>query len=78
VATMTDATRRPKRHRLIVDGRYMICPRCRKQQDILLYVPMGQVEEFLSETVPVYKCPSCRWIFAPATAPSIQEEVIEE
>lgn len=51
---------------LIVDGRYMVCPRCKRQQDILLYVPMGQIEEFRSETVPVYKCPTCRWIFAPA------------
>jgi hypothetical protein len=45
----------------------MTCPRCREKQDILRYVPMGQVEEFIDETVPVYKCPSCRWIFAPAT-----------
>jgi hypothetical protein len=26
---------------------------------------MGQIEEFVSETNPVYKCPSCRWIFSP-------------
>ena len=44
----------------------MTCPRCREQHDILRYVPMGQIEEFKDETVPVYKCPSCRWIFAPA------------
>jgi uncharacterized C2H2 Zn-finger protein len=50
---------------LIVEGRYMRCPRCKKTHDILRYVPMGQIEEFQTETVPVYKCPSCRWIFAP-------------
>jgi hypothetical protein len=24
------------------------------------------IDEFLSETTPIYKCPGCRWIFAPA------------
>ena len=41
---MTDAKRRPRREPLISDGRYMTCPRCREKQDILMYVPMGQVE----------------------------------
>lgn len=50
---------------LIVGGRYMRCPRCKREQDILRYVPMGQIEEFREETVPIYKCPTCRWIFAP-------------
>ena len=26
---------------------------------------MGQVEEFVTETNPIYKCPGCRWIFSP-------------
>lgn len=43
----------------------MTCPRCRGQHDILQYVPMMQIEEFAEDTVPVYKCPTCRWIFAP-------------
>lgn len=50
----------------LIEGRFMRCPRCRKQHDILMYVPMVQVRAFESDTVPVYKCPSCRWIFAPA------------
>jgi DNA-directed RNA polymerase subunit RPC12/RpoP len=65
MATVTDATRRTPRESLI-EGRYMRCPRCRKQHDVLLYVPMGLIEEFVAETNPVYKCPSCRWIFSPA------------
>jgi hypothetical protein len=73
---MTDAKRRPRREPLIVGGRYMTCPRCREQHDILLYVPMGQVEEFKEETVPVYKCPTCRWIFAPAQ--NVRDEMREE
>lgn len=64
MATTTDATRRE--NSLILDGRYMRCPRCKGTHDVLKYVPMGMVEEFKSETMPVYKCPSCRWIFAPS------------
>jgi hypothetical protein len=44
----------------------MICPRCKKQHDILQYVPLRMIEEFAEETTPIYKCPSCRWVFAPA------------
>lgn len=44
----------------------MRCPRCKKLHDILGYVPLGQIEEFLAETSPIYKCPNCRWLFAPA------------
>lgn len=49
----------------------MRCPRCKTLQDILLYVPMEEIEEFAEETTPCYKCPKCRWIFAPA--PTLQE-----
>lgn len=44
----------------------MTCPRCKRDHDILQYVPMKMIEEFAAETTPVYKCPACRWIFAPA------------
>jgi uncharacterized C2H2 Zn-finger protein len=50
----------------------MKCPRCKEIHDILKYVPMGQIEEFLSETNPIYKCPKCRWVFSPA------KNVVEE
>lgn len=58
------AKKRPKRS--LVTGRMMTCPRCKKPHDILQYVPLRMIEEFMEETTPVYKCPSCRWIFAPA------------
>lgn len=67
----TDAKRSGKES-LIQDGRYMKCPRCKEIHDILKYVPMGQIEEFLSETNPIYKCPKCRWVFSPA------KNVVEE
>jgi hypothetical protein len=44
----------------------MICPRWRTPHNVLRYVPMGIIEEFKDETNPVYKCPSCRWIFSPS------------
>lgn len=44
----------------------MVCPRCKKPHDILTYVPLMQVQEFCAETNPIYKCPTCRWIFSPA------------
>lgn len=67
----TAADAKPRRDReSLIEGRYMRCPRCRSLHDILRYVPMGQIEEFITETHPVYKCPSCRWIFSPALSPS--------
>ena len=53
----------------------MRCPRCKRQHDILQYVPMGMIEEYAEDTTPVYKCPACRWIFAPAD--SLLRTVIE-
>jgi hypothetical protein len=44
----------------------MICPRCKRPHDVLQYVPLMQIPEFEAETATVYKCPTCRWIFAPA------------
>lgn len=56
---------RPRQQKLI-DGRNMTCPRCKRSQDILDYTPLMQIESFVDETCPVYKCPACLWLFAPA------------
>lgn len=73
---MADATRRE--NSLIVDGRYMRCPRCKEVRDILDYQRMGEVEEFREETMPIYKCPKarggCSWVFAPAA--HVREEFL--
>lgn len=42
-------------------------------EDILAYVPLQDIEEFSEECNPVYKCPSCRWIFSPA--PTLDEAI---
>lgn len=44
----------------------MRCPRCKKSHDVLQYIRLEVIEEFSEETTPCYKCPSCKWIFAPA------------
>jgi hypothetical protein len=44
----------------------MLCPRCKAYHNVLDYVPMKMIEDYASDTTPVYKCPKCRWIFAPA------------
>lgn len=53
----------------------MRCPRCRRLHDVLRYVPMGQVDKFITETNPVYRCPNCRWIFSPGL--SLKDRVRE-
>ncbi len=50
----------------LINGRNMTCPRCKKQHDILQYTVMIESPEFQHETTPIYKCPSCKWLFAPA------------
>jgi len=48
----------------LINGRMMTCPRCKRVCDILQYKCLEQIEDFLHETVPVYKCPSCKWLFS--------------
>lgn len=57
--------KRRKREPLI-RGTKMICPRCKVEHNILAYVPLMEIEEFQEETNPIYKCPTCRWMFSPA------------
>jgi len=59
-----DSMSRPKKS--LIDGRLMRCPRCKNSHDILQYIRLEVIEEFASETTPCYKCPKCKWIFAPA------------
>jgi transposase len=42
----------------------MTCPRCKKSCDILQYKCLEQIQEYIHETVPVYKCPNCKWMFS--------------
>ena len=58
----------------LIEGRNLRCPRCKKKHDVLLYRPLEQMEEYASETSPVYTCPSCRWKFA-LTDPPLSPEM---
>lgn len=44
----------------------MTCPRCKREHDILQYICLETIQEYALETTPVYKCPTCKWLFAPA------------
>lgn len=50
----------------LIDGHRMTCPRCKNPHDILQYTRMQTVEEYELELTPIYKCPSCKFMFAPA------------
>ncbi len=54
------------RNKNLINGRIMTCPRCKNGHDVLQYTPLEMKEEYETETTPIYKCPSCRWLFAPA------------
>jgi len=50
----------------LITGRLMTCPRCKREHDLLQYIRLQMIEEFARSTTPVYKCPACKWLFAPA------------
>jgi phage FluMu protein Com len=52
------------------------CPRCKQLHNVLSYTPMGLIDEFKNETNPIYKCPSCRWLFSPSDG-LIPTEIVE-
>lgn len=60
--------------RKLVDGRMIRCPRCKRMHDVLQYTPMRLIEEFAAQTVPIYKCPKCLWLFAPLIDLDMLEE----
>lgn len=72
VGTEGETTARPRRP--LIEGRMMRCPRCKQQHDVLQYTRMRMIEEYSRETTPIYKCPHCRWQFAPC----IDEKIIME
>jgi DNA-directed RNA polymerase subunit M/transcription elongation factor TFIIS len=50
----------------LIRGTKMVCPRCKKEHNVLHFVPLLQIEEFAEDTTPIVKCPSCKWLFAPS------------
>ncbi len=58
----------------------MICPRCKKYQDVLTFEPMKHIDEFSEQTVQILKCGLCHWVFAPKPdlLPGEVERLMEE
>ncbi len=63
----------------------MRCPRCKKLHPIEAYMRMQEIEEFETQTNPIYKCTGldgsgCKWIFSPGdpSLPFVLAEVLEE
>ena len=65
--------------RLTIGGK-MTCPRCKKLQPLETFMRMLEIEEFESETNPIYKCSICKWIFSPGDPklPFVMAELLEE
>jgi len=61
----------------LLNGTKLICPRCKKEHSVEAYARLGEAEEFKSETVPISKCPSCKWIFALALPEDFQNKLME-
>lgn len=65
--------RQPNR---LIDGHKMKCPRCKQLHSVEQYLRLEEIAEFEDETVPVYKCPTCKWIFALSVG--VPEEIYHE
>jgi hypothetical protein len=68
---VTELTNAKRRTQPLFEGTKLRCPRCKDLHNLLAYVPLMEIEEYQEDTVPIYKCPSCRWMFA--LAPRFQE-----
>ena len=64
----------------LIEGSKMHCPRCKKLQPVETFMRMQEIEEFESETNPIYKCSQCKWIFSPGdpTLPFVYAQLLEE
>lgn len=61
----------------LLNGRMLTCPRCKKEHSVESYLRLGEAEEFKTETNPVYKCSSCKWIFSLAVPEDFQRKLID-
>lgn len=54
----------------IINKYGMICPRCEERNNLLKFTKLNQVNARDYNTVPIYKCPECRYVFAPLPDPT--------
>lgn len=48
----------------LLNGRFLRCPRCEVEADILTYVPLQEIAKYAAQTQPIYKCRNCKFVFA--------------
>lgn len=48
----------------LFDGHKARCPRCREEMDLLELEILPEIPVYTGETVPVLRCPYCRWLFS--------------
>jgi hypothetical protein len=48
----------------LIEGHRAICPHCRKDMDVLEIEVLSEIVAYEAETVPVLRCPFCRWVWA--------------
>jgi len=53
----------------ILNSEGMICPRCEERSNLLDFKKLMQVNQEKYNTVPIYKCSKCRYVFAPLPDP---------
>lgn len=53
----------------ILNSKGMICPRCEKRSNLLDFKKLMQINNDKYNTVPIYKCSKCRYVFAPLPDP---------
>jgi rubredoxin len=49
----------------LVNSAGMMCPRCEVRQDILIFKRLQHSDRYEDVTEAIYKCPLCRFVFAP-------------
>jgi rubredoxin len=49
----------------LVNSDGILCPRCEVRQDILIFKRLQHSEKYEDVTECIYKCPQCRFVFAP-------------
>jgi uncharacterized C2H2 Zn-finger protein len=53
-----------KKTNSLLNGRFLKCPRCETEKDILSYVPLAEIDKYATETQQILKCRDCSWVFA--------------
>lgn len=53
-----------KKPNSLLNGRFLKCPRCEQESDLLAFIPLAEIPKYAAFTQPIHKCPKCKWVFA--------------